>query len=64
MNAEATDLDAVLAADGFDERGLAADFDEGFSGVAVLVDCANVAGGERGGERDGDCVLFWKRIWS
>lgn len=61
MDAEATDLDAVGAADGFDGGGFAGNFDEGLAGVAVLVESADVAGGEGGGEWDGDGVLQRER---
>lgn len=57
MYSETADLDAVLARDVLDERGLAGDFDEFFAGVAVLVEGADVAGGHGAGEGDGDGVL-------
>ena len=62
MDAEATDLDAVGTADGFDGGGLADDFHEGLAGVAVLVKSTNVAGGEGGGEGDGYGVLLFKGL--
>ena len=61
MNAEASHFDTVGAADGFDGRGFAGNFDKGLAGVAVLVEGADVAGSEAGGEGDGDCVLWVER---
>lgn len=57
MDAEATHLDAMGAADGLDGGGFASDFDEGLAGVAVLVKGADVAGGEGCIEGNGDGVL-------
>lgn len=57
MHAEASDFDAVGAGDVFDQRRLAGNADERLAGVALLVEGADVAGGERGGEREGDGVL-------
>ena len=57
MNTEASDLDAMFTTDVFDEWWFACDFDEGFACVAVLVEGADVAGGDGGGEGEGDCVL-------
>jgi hypothetical protein len=59
VDGETTNLDAVLARDVLDERGLADDFDELFAGVAVLVEVADVAGCHCAVEGDGDGVLFW-----
>ena len=61
MDAEAADLDAVFACNGFDEGGFADDLDEFFAGVAGLVEGADVAGGHGVGEGDGDGVLLRKR---
>lgn len=57
MYAKASDLDAMLACDIFDEGRFAGDADEGFAGVAVLVKGADVTGCEGGGEGEGDGVL-------
>jgi len=57
VDAETSHFDAVGAADGFDGGGFADDFYEGLAGVAVLVEGADVAGGERGGEGNGYGVL-------
>lgn len=62
MDAESADLDAVPARDAFDERRLAGDFDKLLACVTVLVEGADVAGGDLMGEGDVDCVLFWKGV--
>jgi hypothetical protein len=58
VDGETANLDAVLARDVLDERGLADDFDEFLAGVAVLVEVADVAGCHCAVEGDGDGVLF------
>ena len=55
---KAADFNTVLARNRLHERRLAGDFDEFFSGVSVLVDVADVAGGHGAVEGDGDGVLY------
>jgi len=62
MDAESADLDAVPARDSFDERRLAGDFDKLLTSVTVLVEGADVAGGDLMGEGDVDCVLFERKL--
>jgi hypothetical protein len=57
VHREATNLDAMLARDILDERRLADNLDELFTGVSVLVEVADVAGCHGTVERDGDGVL-------
>ena len=57
VDGEATDLDTVTASNVLDQRGLANDLDELLSGVAVLVEVADVTGGHLLLQRDADGVL-------
>lgn len=64
MDAEATDLDAMPARDGFHQRRLARDFDELLARVAVLVEGSDVARCHGVGEGDVDRVLVGLGGWS
>jgi len=57
MDAEAADFDAVSPADVLDARRLPCDSHQGLAGEAFVVEVADVARGERLGERDADRVM-------
>jgi hypothetical protein len=57
VNGEATNLDTVAASDVLNDRRLTDDLDKLFTGVAVLVDVANIARGHFRLEGDADCLL-------
>lgn len=58
MHPEAADFNAVFTCDIAHKGWFAGDADEGFAGIAVLIEATDVAGGERGGEGERDGVLF------
>lgn len=57
MYAEASDFDAVSSADVLDAGRLPCDAHQGLAGEAFLVEIADVARGERGGEGNVDGVM-------
>lgn len=57
MDREAAHFDTMSTRNGFDEGGFAGDLDELFTGIAVLVDVADVAGDHLLVQRDGYGVL-------
>lgn len=46
MNTETADLNAVRTGDGLDGGSFANNLDKGLAGIAILVDGADITGGE------------------
>lgn len=58
MDGEATDLDTVAAGNILDDGGLARDLHELLTSIAILVDVADVTGGQLLLERNADGLLL------